>query len=262
MKLCAFPFALACGALPALTLASVTLAADADERRTGYEEMSAALQAMQDDATSNPGVFWLFDGETLWNTPAGDAQAACADCHGDAETSMAGIAARYPAWDETSGAPVDLVGRIGLCRTRHQQAAAPAPEDPEGIALSAFVTHQSRGMSIAPDDDPRLDPWRDRGRDLFNRRMGQLDLSCATCHDDNAGERLAAARIPQAHPTGYPQYRLEWETMGTLQRRFDNCLFGVRAERFERRSPQYVALELYMKERARGLAVETLPIRP
>lgn len=36
--------------------------------------------------------------------------------------------------------------------------------------------------------------------------------------------------IPQAHPTGYPIYRLEWQSMGSLQRRLRNCMTGVRAE--------------------------------
>ena len=68
------------------------------------------------------------------------------------------------------------------------------------------------------------------GEALFRQRQGQLNLSCAQCHDDNAGKHLAAAPIPQGHPTGYPVYRLEWQGMGSLQRRLRNCLIGMRAE--------------------------------
>lgn len=35
---------------------------------------------------------------------------------------------------------------------------------------------------------------------------------------------------PQGHPTGYPIYRLEWQALGSLQRRLRNCYNGVRAE--------------------------------
>ena len=49
------------------------------------------------------------------------------------------------------------------------------------------------------------------------QREGQLNLSCANCHDDNWDKRLAGSPIPQAHPTGYPIYRLEWQTLGSLQ---------------------------------------------
>lgn len=247
-----------------LALIAVTLpgAADAEDRRTGYQDMSPALQAMQDDPM-NPGAFWVLDGERLWSEPAGSAGQSCADCHGSAESSMRGVAARYPAWDETSSAPVDLLGRIGLCRVRHQGIVETEDRaDANRLALLAYLTHQSRDMPIAPDPDPRLAPAREMGETLFSTRMGQLNLSCAQCHNDKAGGFLGAARIPEAHPTGYPQYRLEWETLGTLDRRLAGCMTGVRAEPFLPGSADLVALELFLMSRAAGLTVETLPIRP
>jgi hypothetical protein len=36
--------------------------------------------------------------------------------------------------------------------------------------------------------------------------------------------------LPEGHPNGYPIYRLEWQSVGSLQRRLRNCLFGLRAE--------------------------------
>ena len=68
--------------------------------------------------------------------------------------------------------------------------------------------------------------------------------------------------IPQAHPTGYPLYRLEWQGMGTLQRRLRNCMSGVRAEPFALGSSELVALELYLLGRAAGMPLETPAIRP
>lgn len=233
-----------------------------DDRRTGYDDMNADLQALQDDPM-NPATFWVLDGERLWSEPAGTTAQSCADCHGPAEDSMQGVAARYPSFDEPSGTAVDLLGRIALCQSRHQQTAEPQDRsDPDRLALLAYVTHQSRGLPIMPDEDPRLAPVRARGEALFSSRMGQLNLSCAQCHDDNAGGYLAAARIPQAHPTGYPQYRLEWETLGSLDRRLAGCMTGVRADPFAPGSPELVALELFLKSRAAGLTVEALPIRP
>ena len=98
---------------------------------------------------------------------------------------------------------VDLLGRIALCQSRHQQTAEPQDRsDPDRLALLAYVTHQSRGLPIMPDEDPRLAPARARGEALFSSRMGQLNLSCAQCHDDNAGGYLAAARIPAIRNIG------------------------------------------------------------
>ena len=77
-------------------------------RRSTYVNMAPDTKAMQDDDTSNPGMLSVLDGEALWATKAGSANRSCADCHGDATTSMKGAAARYPAYDAALGEPVDL----------------------------------------------------------------------------------------------------------------------------------------------------------
>ncbi|WP_299364547.1 sulfur oxidation c-type cytochrome SoxA [uncultured Paracoccus sp.] len=239
-----------------------TPAAAAGDRQSGYEIMGPELRAMQDDEAANPGMLWVTEGAALWVAPEGAANRSCASCHGDAAQSMAGVAARYPAWNEAGQGPIDLTGRIGLCRTRHQGAAALARDSRALVALAAFVTRQSDGLPIAPDPDPRLAATREKGKALFETRMGQLNLACADCHDDAAGGQLAAATIPQGHPTGYPQYRLQWEGMGGLHRRFENCMSGVRAEPFGAGSPEYIALEAFLMSRAAGLPVEAPAVRP
>lgn len=246
----------------AILAAGLATAAAAEDRQSSYESMSPELQAMQDDEAINPGMLWVGQGAALWETPAGAAGRSCKGCHGDPAESMAGVAARYPAWDEASATPVDLLGRIDLCRTRHQHAETLGRDSDPLLALGAFVARQSDGLPITPDPDPRLDPWREKGQALFEGRMGQLNLACASCHDDHAGEHLAAARIPQAHPTGYPQYRLQWERMGGLHRRLENCMTGIRAEPFKAGSLEYIALESFLMSRAAGLPLEAPAIRP
>jgi L-cysteine S-thiosulfotransferase len=120
----------------------------------------------------------------------------------------------------------------------------------------------ARGWPIAPPADPRLASWRDRGSALYGQRVGQLNLACADCHDRHAGQRLGGSVIPQGHPTGYPIYRLEWQGMGSLQRRLRGCLTGVRAEPFGADSDEFTALELYLMQRAAGMPVETPAVRP
>jgi L-cysteine S-thiosulfotransferase len=105
-------------------------------------------------------------------------------------------------------------------------------------------------------------PYRERGKALFFQRIGQLNLSCSQCHDSLAGGRLAGSTIPQGHATGYPIYRLEWQGMGSLQRRLRNCMTGVRAEPLPYGDEELVALELYLAWRSRGMAMETPAIRP
>ena len=231
------------------------------ERRSGYHDMSAAVQAMQDDDVANPGMLGVLDGEAMWNRRQGAAAKSCADCHG-AISSMAGTAARYPAFSGGSSRPIDLEQRINLCRTENQKAEPLRHESRELLGLSAAVARQSRDMPISLPADPKLAPFIKAGEDLFTRRQGQLNLSCAQCHDDNFGKKLAAATIPQAHPTGYPIYRLEWQSLGSLQRRLRNCLIGMRAEPYAYGSAEYVDLTLYLMNRARGMPIETPGVRP
>lgn len=248
--------------LPVFAASFALAQGGADKRRTGYQDMSPALQQMEDDDASNPGMLFVQAGEALWKKPAGGANKSCADCHAGAETGMKGVAARYPAIPKGADTPVDLEGRINLCRTGRQQAEALKPESQDLLALAAYVTYASRGLPIAPPDDPKLATFRADGEAMFKRREGQLNLSCANCHDDNAGRKLGGATIPEAHPTAYPVYRSEWQTVGSLKRRLRNCLIGMRAEPFAYDSPQYVALEAYLMERARGLKIEAPGIRP
>jgi sulfur-oxidizing protein SoxA len=233
-----------------------------DQKRSDFFLMSRDTQAMQEDATANPGMFWVLDGETLWNQKTGTAQKSCADCHGAAEASMKGVAARYPALHAAAGRPINLEQRINLCRTERQQATPLAWESKELLALSAYVGTQSRGVPIENKSDEKLKPFIENGRALFQLRQGQLNLSCSQCHDDNWGKRLAGSTVPQAHPTGYPLYRLEWQSLGSLQRRFRNCLVGMRAEPFPNGAPELVDLELYLMSRAQGLPIETPAVRP
>jgi sulfur-oxidizing protein SoxA len=246
------------------SLAAIVIAAEIPpaERRSGYELMGRETRAMQDDDTANPGMLWVLDGEGLWGRKAGAANQSCADCHGDASAGMKGVAARYPAFDATRGRPINLEQRINLCRADRQKAAALPFESKDLLALTAFVATQSRGLAVEAGSDERTKPFLDAGRAFFHLRQGQLNLACSQCHDDNWGQKLAGNVIPQAHPTGYPIYRLEWQSLGSLQRRLRNCLVGMRAESFDYGAPELVDLELYLMWRARGMQVETPAVRP
>jgi sulfur-oxidizing protein SoxA len=232
------------------------------ERRSGFSFMTPETQSMQNDDTANPGMLFVLDGEALWKSKAGAAGNACADCHDDARASMKGVAARYPAFDKALGRPVNLEQRINLCRANHQQAAPFAYESRELLALTAFVARQSRDMPIVAGTDPQLVPFIAKGRELFTQRQGQLNLGCSNCHDDNWDKHLAGSAITQGHPTGYPLYRLEWQSLGSLHRRLRGCLTGIRAQAYEYGAPELVELELYLMSRARGMPIETPAVRP
>ena len=246
----------------ALLACSMALNAAADERKSGTHFMGAATQAIQRDDTQNPAMLWVGDGDALWQAKAGQSDKSCASCHGDAKTSMRGVAARFPAFDTHKQLPINLGQRINQCRAGKQQLSPWRAESRELLAMESYVALQSRGMPVTPPPDARLKPPTERGKQLFNQRIGQLNLSCAQCHDANWGKRLAGSTIPQGHANAYPIYRLEWQDMGSLQRRLRNCMSGVRAEVPPYGALELVELELYLAARARGMAMESPGVRP
>ena len=91
--------------------------------------------------------------------------------------------------------------------------------------------------------------------------LGWLE-NLSSIHDDNWDKHLAGSAITQGQPTGYPLYRLEWQTLGSLQRRLRGCIFGVRAQPYDFGAVELVELELYLMTRAAGMAMEAPAVRP
>lgn len=156
--------------LPLLLAASVASADDT--RRSGLQFMGPALRALQRDDAQNPAMLWVQDGDQLWRAPTGPGGKRCADCHGDAPRSMAGVAARYPAWDAARGGALNLAGRINACRQQHQQAAPLPTEHADLLALSAYLGLQSRGQPVSPPADAGLVALRKQGQVLWQAAAG------------------------------------------------------------------------------------------
>jgi sulfur-oxidizing protein SoxA len=129
------------------------------------------------------------------------------------------------------------------------------------LSLTAFIARQSRGMPLNVSIEGPERKHFDAGEAAYRLRRGQMNLSCAHCHEANWGKRLLSETISQGHPNGYPVYRMEWQTMGSLERRLRACLSGVRAKMLLYGSPEYLDLELYLAWRAQGLPVETPGVR-
>ena len=224
--------------------------------------MHAATQALQKDDSQNPAMLWAKDGEDLWQASAGRINKSCASCHGDARNSMRGVSARYPAFSSALKHVINLQQQINSCRATKQQADPLPAEHQTLLSLESYVALQSRGLDITPPNDAHLTLARTRGEAMFKQRIGQINLSCKDCHVDNAGNALAGNVIPEAHPTGYPIYRLEWQGVGSLQRRLRNCMTGVRAEPYAFGSDDLTALEVYLASRAKGMKIESPAVRP
>lgn len=230
------------------------------ERQSGYELMSTENKALQDDPNANPALFWLMDGKALWQQTTSSQHKACATCHGASAEPMRGVATQFPK--VIKGKLQTLEMQINQCRQFNQGLPKLKYESKELLALTAFVATQSKGLPIDIQETANNRADLQKGRVWFYQRMGQLNLSCAQCHEERAGLKLGGSVIPQAHPTGYPIYRLEWQNLGSLERRLRNCMNGVRAQPFDYGSPEMAQLELYLMWRARGMPLESPGVRP
>jgi len=176
---------IAAAALFLIALASAGTAGSAEiplaERKSDYEFMGRETRAMQDDDTANPATLWVLDGETLWQRKDGSAGKSCGDCHGDARTSMKGVATRYPAFDAARGRPVNLEERINICRAEKQQATPLPFESKELLA----VPRRQLGAKTCRRSDPTGPPDR---ISAVSSRMADTRIAAA-----------AAAQLPVRH---------------------------------------------------------------
>ena len=254
---------IAAGVLACGTIASVAQdrAIAPDALRSGLSFTGDDVRALQADDFQNPGMLWVERGAKLWSEPAGPQGRSCASCHGAAAQNMRGVATRHPRFDPALARVVNLEGRVNACRVAQQGAEPFKLETEPMLALTALIAHQSRGLPFAVEVGGPARPTFEAGRELYFRRLGQMNLACTHCHDQRWGRRLLTETISQGHANPYPIYRLEWQTVGSLHRRFRSCLFGVRAEMLAYGAEEYVQLELYLAWRGQGLPIETPGVR-
>lgn len=227
--------------------------------KSGLSFSGPDVQALQRDEFANPAQLWLSQGAALWGQAAANGK-SCRSCHGDV-ANMKGVATRYPAIDRASGRLFNLEDRIHHCSTQHQQSAPLTPESDVLLSLTWVVTQASKGLPIRVDMGGAARSHWQAGADLFQRRQGQLNLSCAQCHDQNFGQRLYTDALSQGQPNGYPVYRLEWQKPGSLERRLRSCYAGIRAEIPPWGATEMRQLALYLMWRGEGLPIEVPAVR-
>ena len=174
---------------------------------------------------------------------------------------MKGLRANLPRWDENAGKPKTLEQIINASIKTHQGGEGWKWESPEMLAMTAYIGMQSRGMPMGVKTDGPMAPWIAKGKELYYKRVGQLDMACSQCHEDNYGQMIRADHLSQGNINGFPTYRFKWQGLGSLHRRFSGCMKNIRATPFKRGSDEFVALEAYLASRGAGLGIETPAVR-
>ena len=153
----------------------------------------------------------VLDGEALWSRKAGAAGQVLRrlprrrrDQHEGRRRALSGASARR------RGRPINLEQRINLCRTDQQQAPPLALESQRAAGAHRLSSRTSRAaMPIAPPTTSRRRPFLEAGRAIYQRRQGQLNLSCAQLPRRQLGpearrQRRSRRRIrPAIRSTGW-----------------------------------------------------------
>lgn len=229
--------------------------------KSGYDYRGAKTQAMQDDDFENPAFLMVDQGEEAWASVEGEADKSCASCHGDDASSVKAVASTYPVFNEASGKLINIEQQINACRTGNMKAEPYKWESPAMLSMTAYLKSQGRGDVVNVKIDGPAAPFFEKGKEFYYARRGQLDMSCAHCHEDNYGNNIRADLLSQGQSNGFPTYRMKWQGVGSLHRRFRGCNKNIRSESLAYGADDYVNLELYLAWRGQGLPIEGPSVR-
>jgi L-cysteine S-thiosulfotransferase len=251
----------------AVQASAVSVVLAQDKRTSGQVYLSKQMQDLQADAARNPISLWQERGQALW-------QGQCKSCHGEMVTLKAS-APSFPRLSTDGKSLINLEDQIARCQQRQSGAAVANASntslsiDSDEVLSLSVALHQvavSEPIKVAaPIGNAGAEvQWQARlssGEKLYQTRIGRMNLACMHCHDQKVGTQMRADTISQGHPTGFPIYRMSWQTVGTIDRRLRACYSGVQATVPPSGSPELRDLELFLKVRANGMPLDGPSIR-
>ena len=168
-----------------------------------------------------------------------------------------GTAANYPYFDVEKNEVITMAMDINECLTKNGESPL-RYEEGSMVAILSYMASISRGFPINvenPAKHPAALKAYEKGKHFYYARRGQMNLSCAHCHIDQAGKTLRGNLLGPAlgQISHFPVYRSEWGTVGTLHRRFSGCLKQMEVNPFKFQSEQYRDLEYFMTYMSNGL---------
>ncbi len=228
------------------------------EITSGWVYRSDETQALQLDDFDNPAFVFVDQGIDLYAAVDGSEGKACASCHENVE-DFAGLRASMPK--VVDGELVTMENLVNNCRTERMGAEPWKWSGGQMTAMTALIGLQSRGMPVNVAIDGDAAPFWEAGKELYYTRVGQLDMACSNCHEDNYGNMIRADHLSQGQINGFPTYRLKNAKLNSSHGRFKGCMSNIRATPFAEGGDEFKALELYLASRGNGLSVETPSVR-
>ena len=206
-----------------------------------------------------PFVGEIETGKKLWETPFRNGK-TFSDCFDHAGR---GVLANYPYFDEKLGKVVTFENALNACRRANGESGFDYDDRSTMGVLTAYARSLSDGarMNVRADTAAAQAKYQ-AGRELFFRRIGQLNAACAGCHVYNAGNIMRMEVISPAlgQATHWPIFRGGEELM-TLQGRFKRCMEQMRAQPFGYNSEEWNNLEYFLSYLSNGLPLKASVFR-
>ncbi|MDP1583507.1 MAG: sulfur oxidation c-type cytochrome SoxA [Bradyrhizobium sp.] len=254
--------------LTVMLLCTISFGAVAEDKS---EKEIERYRAMISDPMSNPGFLAVDRGEVLWSEKRGSKNVSLEGCDlGLGAGKLEGAFAKLPRFFKDADKVMDLEQRLLWCMQNLQgldtkDVIARRFSGPGRASdledLVAYIANKSNGMKIDVQlSHPKEMEMAAVGEELFFRRGGVMDFSCATCHGDE-GKRIRLQGLPNLSKAGkqsqetmgsWPTYRVSQGALRTMQHRLWDCYRQQRWPVPEYASDSITALTVFLNKQALG----------
>ena len=230
-------------------------------------------------ADGNPAELLEAKGEDLWKKARGPKNASLEQCDmGLGPGKLEGAYAQLPRYFADTKKVMDAESRVVHCMVTLQGFKeedvtknwfSKPGRDSDIEALVTYIGAKSNGEKInVPARHPEEARMAKIGEQIFYRRSGPQDFSCAICHGQE-GKRIRLQELGNLTTQAgagtamgnWPSYRVSQGAVWTMQRRLIDCMRQARWPEPKYLSDSVIALEVFLQKTASGTVMQTPGIK-
>ncbi|MGC9457509.1 MAG: sulfur oxidation c-type cytochrome SoxA [Halothiobacillaceae bacterium] len=230
---------------------------DKSEYNMGVYSLLPDAKAQWEDQMMFPAYEQhIVRGEEVWNTTKFPNGETFESCLGPAK----GLRAKYPFFDTEADEVRVLEEDLIRCQEANGVKEPWNAKSKDLKAVSAYLSNESRGMTIdvAMPDDPAAVEAFNKGKEVWYRKTGQLNMACADCHQYHSGQNARAETLSYGvgKTAHWPLVRYSrGDGLFTLHQRFNGCMRSVRAIGYGEYSPEFKNLEFFLSYIDNGIEI-------
>lgn len=260
----------------ALAAATLGLAGAALAQGSTMDEIAKYREMLAD---GNPAELLEAKGEDLWKKARGPKNASLEQCDmGLGPGKLEGAYAQLPRYFADTKKVMDAESRVVHCMVTLQGFKeedvtknwfSKPGRDSDIEALVTYIGAKSNGEKInVPARHPEEARMAKIGEQIFYRRSGPQDFSCAICHGQE-GKRIRLQELGNLTTQAgagtamgnWPSYRVSQGAVWTMQRRLIDCMRQARWPEPKYLSDSVIALEVFLQKTASGTVMQTPGIK-